>query len=235
MADDYSKAPRLYIPDDLSNNGNVQLSRDHTHYLMNVMRKKDGDIVRIFNGRNGEYIAKTSIINKKNVELKWLEKIREQTYPNKKIHLYCPPIKKERFAFMIEKAVELGVTNIHPIITQRTQNAKINIEKCERYIIESTEQCERMDLPVIKKPIPIEQCNFVAPSYASIERDKNIPLFNISTPSDCIGLVVGPEGGWTNAEIDFLKEHSNVTAVSLGDNILRAETATIFMLSRIIQ
>jgi len=230
MTSDYTKAPRLYVPDDLSNN-DISLSRDHAHYLINVMRKSDGDVVRIFNGRDGEFISKISIINKKNVELKWLEKIKNQSVSARNIHLYCPPIKKDRFAFMIEKAVELGVTEIQPIISDRTQNAKINIEKCEKQIIEAVEQCERMDIPTIHKPKSIDQCDFINPSYVAIER-ADITKFQIQD-GDNVGVIIGPEGGWTESEINTLSNHQNITAVSLGDNILRAETAAVFMLSRI--
>lgn len=189
-------------------------------------------MVRIFNGRDGEYIAKISIINKKNIELKWLERIREQTQSLRKIHLYCAPIKKDRMGFMIEKAVELGVTDIHPIATDRTQNAKINHEKIEKQIIEAAEQCERMDIPTLHPIQKLSDCRFDFEVYAGIER-AHVERFNPQTTND-IGVIIGPEGGWSDAEIEYLSNHKNVTAVSLGDNILRAETAAIFMLSRIV-
>lgn len=227
---DYTKTPRLYVTDDLSNN-DISLSRDHAHYLINVMRKDDGDMVRIFNGRDGEFISKISIINKKNVELKWLEKIKDQPVLGKNIHLYCAPIKKDRFAFMIEKAVELGVTNIHPITTDHTQNAKINPDKIEKQIIEAAEQCERMDIPTLHPVQKLSQCQFECDTYAGIERAE-IAKFQIQTSAD-IAVIIGPEGGWSDSEINYLSNHKNITAVSLGDIILRAETAAIFMLSRI--
>jgi len=232
MSSDYSKAPRLYVPDDLSVGVTAQLSRDHAHYLINVMRKNDGDIIRIFNGIDGEFIGKLSILNKKSVELKWLEKMKEQPGSGYKINLYVAPIKKDRMAFAVEKAVELGVTDIHPIITDFTQHGKINRDKVEKQIIEALEQCERLSVPTLHSVKKLKQINFIAPTYAAIERDGDVPIFQCEHTSD-IGLLIGPEGGWSDNERDFIHANKNLTPVSLGDNILRAETATIFMLSRI--
>ena len=228
----YSKSPRIYVTDDLSSCNNILLSRDHSHYLMNVLRKNDGDIVRIFNGRDGEFSGKIAVESKKTITLKWLEKIKDQPKPSRRIHLYCPPIKKDRFAFLIEKAVELGVTDIYPIATDRTQNAKINSDKIERYIIEAAEQCERLDIPTLHNLNNLKYCNFETNTYCAIERH-DAPLFHTQTDSDT-AIIIGPEGGWTNDEIEYLTNHDNVTIVSLGENILRAETAAIFMLSRIV-
>lgn len=233
MEDDYTKCPRLYVPDNLSGNVEVNLSRDHAHYLLNVMRKSDGDSVRVFNGRDGEYGAKISVVNKKTINLKWLKNIKAQPKSDIQTHLYCAPIKKDRFAFMIEKAVELGVTHIHPIITERTQNAKINQDKCDRYIIEATEQCERMDIAILEKPRPLIECKFDHPTYAAIERlSEDSPIFSPSK-SLSISIIVGPEGGWSVNEIHALSNDKSIIPVSLGNNVLRAETAALFMLSRI--
>ena len=132
---------------------------------------------------------------------------------------------------MIEKAVELGVTDIHPITTDRTQNAKINSDKVKRYIIEATEQCERMSLPTLHTITKLTDCDFRPNTFAALER-QHLNVFQGNIKDD-ITILIGPEGGWSGDEIDYLSNHKNITAVSLGDNILRAETAALFMLSRI--
>jgi 16S rRNA (uracil1498-N3)-methyltransferase len=233
MIQDYSKAPRLYVDNDLGEGVTLSLSTDHAHYLMSVMRKGAGDFIRVFNGRDGEFIAQLSPQSKKSAELKNLSRIKIQKKSETKIHLYCAPIKKDRFSWMIEKAVELGVTDFHPIITDRTENRKMNIDKITKYIIEAAEQCERMDVPIFHPAISIRQCDFVNPTFAAIERNNETSLFQSQINSKDIGLVVGPEGGWTQDEIDFLLSHKNITPVHLGDLILRAETAAIFMISKI--
>lgn len=233
MTHDYSKAPRLYVPDDLREGAVINLSSDHAHYLMHVMRKVTGDAVRIFNGRNGEFVAVLSPKSKKTTELIDLKRSKNQKNAAIKIHLYFAPIKKDRLAMMIEKSVELGITDFHPIITDRTENRKYNEDKVMRYIIEAAEQCERMDMPTLHKGVSLHQCQFINPTFAAIERRNDIAAFKPQQNNQDIGLAIGPEGGWTADEIQLLITHKNVTPVHLGDLILRAETAAFFMISQI--
>ena len=135
MNNDYTKSPRLYVSNDLADKGIVPLSKEHAHYLLSVLRKTDGDLVRVFNGRHGEYVAQLCPLTKKSGELRDLKQIRPQPDSGHQIHLYFAPIKKDRLSFLIEKAVELGVTDLHPVITAHTENRKPNIEKIHSYII----------------------------------------------------------------------------------------------------
>jgi 16S rRNA (uracil1498-N3)-methyltransferase len=199
MEQDYTKAPRIFLPHNLSDGAQIPLAKDHTHYLLNVMRKGDGDRVRIFNGKDGEYVGQLNPTSKKSCSLINLKQIKKQQVNEYEIHLYFAPIKKDRMGFMIEKIVELGVTDIHPVITDRTQHGKINIDKIQKQIIEASEQCERMDIPTLHPAEKLMHVQFPEQTYVGLERD-NAPLF---------------------------------TPVSLGNKILRAETASLFMLSRI--
>lgn len=233
MTHDYSKAPRLYVPDDLTEGAIIDLSPDHAHYLLHVMRKNVGDFVRVFNGRDGEFVAVLSPKSKKIMELIDLKRSKNQKNAAVKIHLYFAPIKKDRLAILIEKAVELGVTDLYPVITDRTENRKFNEEKMMRHIIEAAEQCERMDIPTLHKSTSFHQCQFIHPTFAAIERRDDIAAFKPQQNNQDVGLAIGPEGGWTKDEIQLFMTHSNVTPVHLGDLILRAETAAFFMISQI--
>tara|TARA_B100001750_G_scaffold243263_2_gene258156 strand:+ start:32 stop:730 length:699 start_codon:yes stop_codon:yes gene_type:complete len=230
MNNDYTKSPRLYVSNDLADKGIVPLSKEHAHYLLSVLRKTDGDLVRVFNGRHGEYVAQLCPLTKKSGELRDLKQIRPQPDSGHQIHLYFAPIKKDRLSFLIEKAVELGVTDLHPVITAHTENRKPNIEKIHSYITEAAEQCERLDIPVLHPIIPVLNCNFFAPTYAALERGDHA-FFQPNASS--MGICIGPEGGWSEEEGVFLKGNPSVHPVSLGERILRAETAALFMLSRI--
>ena len=231
MKDDYTKSPRLYIDDDLQNHEIIALSQEHLHYLIRVMRMQDGSRIRLFNGKDGEYIFQIRIISKKQVNAVRGEKIREQKVICTRVRLYCPLIKKDRFSMMIEKAVELGVSDIYPFTSDRTQISKVNIEKTKKQIIEASEQCERMDIPNLHDVQPLPSLGIVKPTYCALERQNN----DVFHPASCgdIGVIIGPEGGWSDRDIEILNDTPSIIKTSLGDTILRAETAAIFMLSRI--
>lgn len=229
MNSDYTKSPRLYLPDALSENGTVILSKEHAHYLLSVLRKTNGEIIRIFNGTDGEFIGIISPTSKKAADIIDLKKIKDQPTTIKKIHLYFAPIKKDRLGFLIEKTVELGVTDLHPVMTAHTENRKPNMDKIQAYITEAAEQSERLDMPVLHEVQNIMNCKFHTPTYAAIERSE-YNLLSLSNRST--GLLVGPEGGWSDEEVTYLTTLESIHPVSLGANILRAETAALFMLAR---
>jgi 16S rRNA (uracil1498-N3)-methyltransferase len=227
-----TKTPRLYVEDDLNAGASIELNSDHSHYLMTVMRKSKADQVRLFNGRDGEYIGSLKPHSKKQVQLVDLNKFIDQPKKGRAVHLYVAPIKKDRMAILIEKAVELGVTDIYPIITEYTQHGKINEIRMLKQIIEAAEQCERMDIPTLHEVSKLVKTHFHAPTFAAIARVDS-PFFSGEMVGD-IGLLVGPEGGFSKSEIDYLFTHASIMPCSLGDRILRAETASIFMLSKIV-
>jgi 16S rRNA (uracil1498-N3)-methyltransferase len=231
MKDTQTKSPRLYVFDNVSKGTDICLSSDQSHYLANVMRMNEGQSIRVFNGRDGEYNACIKSISKKQVTVEIGESIRDHKAAAYSVHLYCPLIKKDRFAFMIEKAVELGVTHIYPFTSDRTQLSKMNFDKVEKQIIEAAEQCERLTLPKLNDVKTLSALSFNHPTYCAMERKDN-KIFKPNRIDD-IGIIIGPEGGWGDNDIDFLNGATNIAPTSLGDNILRAETAALFMLSRI--
>ena len=187
--------------------------------------------MRIFNGADGEFLATISALGKKDGFATAREKIKDQPESVAARALYFAPIKKSRMDFLIEKAVELGVTSLHPVLTQRTENRKINDERLRAQIIEAAEQCERLTLPALHPMVKLENViGKKVPLYACIERAEGVALRSLD-PAQNAAFLIGPEGGFTPDEIEMLNKASHVTALNLGENILRAETAAIKCLS----
>lgn len=234
MSIEQTKAPRLYGDYDLSVGGTVTLTDDHNHYLLNVMRKSDGDYVRLFNGRDGEFIGTITKTTKKAAKITVTDRLRPQDDATRQVHLYFAPIKKDRLAMLIEKSIELGVTDFHPVITAHTENRYLKDGKIRKQMIEAAEQCERLDMPQWHNTIDIRGLPDSMPVYAALERSDAPPFTPTQvSAADPIAILIGPEGGWSAQERIFLNKHKTVIPVTLGPRILRAETAAFFMLSRI--
>lgn len=234
MEKSITKLPRLYTELDIAESVDIALSKDKAHYLKNVMRKSIGDQLRVFNGRDGEWLCDLKDISKKSGVLKPLKTMKAQPNISKRIHGFFPIIKKQRMDFMVEKAVELGVTDLHPVLCEYCDVRKINVERIQAQIIEASEQCERLDIPELHhlKNLKDAIFSFSIDIYAALERFDNQQNFNLKTQND-YGVLVGPEGGFSDNEIVLLKSQDHVIPVSLGNNILRSETAFINLLCKI--
>ena len=232
----YYKYPRLFIDFPLVDKGDVPLEQSHAHYLKNVLRKEVGQGLRIFNGRDGEWLAEISELSKKLGVAALKEKTQDQPEYERKIHLIFSPIKKLRMEFVIEKAVELGVTDIYPVLMKRTENRKINTDRIESQIIEAAEQCERLTLPTLHHMVELRKFLSAWKNettiYACIERIETKPLHDYNeTFEKESAFLVGPEGGFHDEEIDRITAHKATKPVTLGPKILRAETAALYCLS----
>jgi 16S rRNA (uracil1498-N3)-methyltransferase len=230
---DIEKSPRVFINEALSEGQSLHLNGAAHHYLKNVMRLNAGDAVRAFNGRDGEFSLRLRQMDKKSIEATAEQKLRPQENPGRRLHLLFAPLKKERMDFLIEKAVELGVTDLHPILTQNSDVRKINAERTRTQSIEAAEQCERMDIPRLhdmRELFPALSALGPVPVYAAIERAE-APL--LSAISGDAALLIGPAGGWSDTERERLLSLPTLRPVSLGKTILRAETAAIAGLARI--
>lgn len=236
--EDYdTRSPRLFVENNLKENITLLLDDKQAHYLKNVLRRPDGSKLRVFNGKDGEYLANFTVKDKKTCVLNIEHQTRPQNTSSKEFHLVFSPIKKDRMDFMIEKSVELGVTHLHPILTRHTSVRDLNEDRVIKQIQEAAEQCERLDLPKIFPLKKLEDClkdwPDGVPLCAAIERE-NARFVGKLESKNKIGLLIGPEGGFSNEEKNDLLEHSKIIPVHLGENILRAETAAIFGLSILI-
>ncbi|MEM8833157.1 MAG: RsmE family RNA methyltransferase [Pseudomonadota bacterium] len=228
MQHEFFKLPRLYSAEKLENQNEIILGTEQTHYLKNVLRQKVGHAIRLFDGQSGEYLFIIYQIDKKQTHLSLKQKIADQPIHQKQIHFLFAPIKKARLDWMIEKTVELGVTDFHPIITQNTEVRKINEERMTSQILEAAEQCERFDIPQLhliqKLDKKLSGWSSETPLYAAIERFDAQSTSSVETPKE-FGFLIGPEGGFTEEEKTALSKAT--TAINLGDTILRCETAAI--------
>lgn len=214
---------RLYLTQTLNAGQIIELTKDQRHYLEKVLRFERGQHFFGFNEQCGEW----KIVYEK-PSYKCLDQIRipEKTQP---CWLAFSPIKNDPMNFLIEKATELGVTDLQPIMCERTNSHRLNIERLIKNTQEASQQCERLDVPKVHAPLALNEFLNMLPSdihwYAALERSDSDAVA-IEFPA---GFIIGPEGGWSVQEQGMLKKCAR--PISLGKNILRAETAAIVCLS----
>jgi 16S rRNA (uracil1498-N3)-methyltransferase len=236
--EDTHKLIRLYVPQQPPEAGaECALSDRQTHYLRNVMRCTEGDHLRVFDGTSGEWLAQIKEVSKKNVAIGFLEKIHEQK-ASPDIHIVASVVKKDPFDLMVEKASELGARAFYPVTCERTVIQRVNDERLQTIAVEAAEQCERLDL---MRVAPLQKLETVLNSWGNkgrlmfcLERAE-APMLVKALQADMLkppmGLLIGPEGGFTPAEVEMIRAFDFVTPVSLGPRILRAETALIAALA----
>jgi len=231
---DVIKRPRLYVDSDLQESSHAVLGKEQAHYLLHVLRCRSGDGLRLFNGRDGEWYGIIETASKKDISIRLESKIKEQPAQMRAVHLFFTPIKKARLDWLVEKAVELGATHLHPVLTQNTEVRAINETRIRTQIIEAAEQCERMDAPAL---LPLKPLFSALPDMvvlACLERMGATPLREcLPQEKESVAFLIGPEGGFTIEEKEKLCALSNVKPVSLGPRILRSETAAITALCTI--
>ena len=224
---------RLFFSESLSINLESKLNKSQSHYLTKVMRIKIGDNFSLFNS-NGEWLAKILDISKGIVEFIIIEKLRHKDI-TKEIWLAFSPIKSNYFNFMIQKATELGVTRFIPIIFDRTIVRKINKERLEKIIIEASEQSNRINIPTLEKPQNLK--NFLSNNSKKIDlvfTDLNTSKKKLEVGKEGnkpLCAVVGPEGDFSEKERELILSFKDVKQININQNILRAETATISIIS----
>ena len=219
--------PRLFVSDDLAVGVPISLKPAQTHYLARVMRRGVGDGVRLFNGRDGEMLARlTEITRNAAICTPDIQLRAQEQEPD--IWLAFAPLKREATELVVEKATELGATRLIPVLTARGVSQRINAERWQAIAIEAAEQSERLSVPEIAEPqrLAVFLANWPAerPLIAAIERLAAPAINPCSRP---VGLLIGPEGGFAPDELELMRRHPFVVSASLGPRILRAETAAI--------
>ncbi len=228
---------RLYIPQDLSSSAVAALSEAQSHYLKHVMRLLPGDSIRVFDGKTGEYEARLEEAGKKLYNVSRLAKTRDYA-ASPDIWLVFAPVKKDQTDFIVEKAVELGVSAILPVSTRYSISSKINQERYEACAIEAAEQCRRLDLPKIFPLTALEKLLREWPKERALffmdESGSGNDVFTVFCQDNSkapAAILVGPEGGFAEEELKLLRSLDFCIPVSLGKRILRAETAVAAALS----
>ncbi len=220
--------PRLYVEPPLSAGVAVGLDSGQANYLGNVLRLGVGDEVLLFDGVSGEWLARVVEVGKRRMILG----VAEATRPQERVPdltLAFAPIKKGRIEFLVEKAIELGVARLEPVITHRTIVDKVNLERMRSHIVEAAEQCGRTALAEIAEPVKLafwlKALDPTRPLYFADETGGEAA--NAAFRSGPATILVGPEGGFTAEEGAAIRALPNTTAISLGPRILRAETAAL--------
>lgn len=230
------RTPRLYVPGDLKPGGELLLGREAANYLRNVLRLEKGAEVLVFNGRDGEWRARLAPSGRREMRLALAKQARPQSPPGE-LHYAFAPLKHARLDFMIQKAVEMGVGRLMPVITHHTQVARVNLERMRANAIEAAEQCGIISLPEIEEPASfpewlsrIDEVRAIV--FCDEEAETQDPIAALArAPAGKLTLLVGPEGGFAEDERRALLARPSVVRLSLGPRILRADTAAIAALA----
>ena len=223
---------RLYHPENILENSTSLLSKEHTHYLVNVMRAKRGGNVNFFN-KNGEWLSEIVFLEKDRVEVKFLSKIKENTN-NHNVELAICLVKKNAMEIILQKATELGIRKIIPIISERTEVKEINFERANRIVIEATEQSNQLEPPEISEILKLKDFLNINTNnkifFADINSDYILEKKDFKEGESAI-VLVGPEGDFSPAERELILNDSTTVPFSLSKNILRTDTAVISAIS----
>ena len=226
---------RLYYSGAIVKNSTNLLSKEHTHYLTNVMRLKRGSNVNLFN-KDGEWLSEIVFLDRDRVEVKFLNKIKE-SLKSTNVELAICLVKKTSMEIILQKATELGIAKIIPIISERTEVKDLNLERAKKIVVEATEQSNQLNVPDIQEPQKLKDFINSLDSntslfFADINTEKKIDN-KIIEKSKKISVLIGPEGDFSPNEREIILAKDNVISFSLSKNILRTETAAISALSLI--
>lgn len=223
--------PRLFVDELLSEGRELQIEGGPAHYLLHVMRLKEGAPVKLFDDRTGEYLATVTAIGKRDLALAVAAKLRErEAAPD--LWLCQALIKKDRLDWIAEKSCELGIARFVPVLTKRCVADKLKEDRLRSQMIEAAEQCERTALPEIAELSKLDALLRDWPSDRTLlfcDERGGEPLAEILKSGDHAksAILIGPEGGFSDPENAAIKAHPQARAISLGKNILRADTAAI--------
>ena len=223
-------APRLFVPPPLAQGITLSVEGNQAHYLAKVMRIAPGDAVILCDDETGEWAARVVEAGKRSVVLEPVEKLRErEAVPDLWL---CPALlKKDRFDLVLEKATELGVAAIRPMITARCVADKLNMDRARANAIEAAEQCARTALPEIGEPVKLTALLREWPEHRTLffaDELGGAPAAQaFAAHSGPAALLVGPEGGFDDGERAAIRALPQAVPIALGPRILRGETAAI--------
>lgn len=221
--------PRLFVEQPLAEGAMMQLAGGQAHYLLSVLRTKAGDPVKLFDGHSGEWLAVAETIGKRDLVLRVEARLREpESVPD--LWLCAAPIKKGRIDWVAEKACELGVARLVPVLTRRTVIERINTDRLRSHMVEAAEQCGRTALPELAEPVKLAALLRDWPAgrrlYFADETGGEPAFEAMRAHPGAAAILIGPEGGFDPEERDAIRAVPGAVGISLGPRILRAETAS---------
>ena len=226
---------RLYYPNSIVENSTDLLSKEHTHYVANVMRLKRGSIINFFN-IEGEWESEIVFLDKERVEVKFLKKVKEKNSQKKnKIELAICLVKKNPLEIILQKATELGVSKIIPIISERTEVKELNYDRAKKIVIEATEQSNQMFPPKISEVVKLKDF------LKNLDKTTKLLFADVNSKDNLISedfvdfkslsILIGPEGDFSPSERQSILSFSQVVPFTISKNILRSDTAVISAIS----
>jgi 16S rRNA (uracil1498-N3)-methyltransferase len=220
-------APRLFVETPLAP-GPLRIDGPQAHYLLAVMRAKPGDAVKLFDDATGEWLGVVASVGKRDLTLDVTERLRERE-PVPDLWLCAAPLKKGRIDWVAEKACELGVARLKPVTTRRAVVDRLNLDRLRAHMIEAAEQCGRTALPALDAPVtlpallrdwPVERALFFA------DEQGGTPVAEaMRARPGAAAVLIGPEGGFDDAERAAIRALPQAVPIALGPRILRADTA----------
>jgi len=232
----YRKMTRIFVEADLAPGVNLPTTAGQAHYLLSVMRMKRGDTLSVFNGRDGEFSARIVEGGRRVCTLAVGERLRPQRAKGN-LWLCFALLKRARVDYLVEKATELGVTELHPVVTARTIVGRANLDRLRANTIEAAEQSERLTVPILHEPVTLADLIKDWPKDRRLvfcdETGQSPPIADAvkAVASAPCAVLIGPEGGFADSELDLLRRLPFVCAVGLGPRVLRADTAALAALA----
>ena len=224
---------RLYHPDSIVENSTNLLSKEHTHYVTNVMRLKRGSNINFFNSE-GEWESEIVFLDKDRVEVKFLKKIKESKKRNK-IELAVCIVKKNPMEIILQKATELGASKIIPIVSERTEVKELNHDRAKKIVIEATEQSNQMFPPEILEVTKLKDF------LENLDKNTKLLFADVNSKNNLrnndlkdfksLCILVGPEGDFSPLERQLILSFPKVEPFTMSNNILRTDTAVISAIS----
>ena len=222
---------RLFVDQQLDDGAELWIDGPQAHYLLGVMRLKVGAQFRLFDDRTGEWQGEIVRAGKRDLDVRLLKHTRDrETVPD--LWLGAAPIRRARYDWVVEKACELGVARFTPVMLRRAVVDRVKIDKLRAHMIEAAEQCGRTALPALDGEMSLKDWLAAIgdrPLYFADEAG-GAPMRNAMTPG-AAAILIGPEGGFDDAERDLILAHPSTVRISLGPLILRADTAAVTAVS----
>ena len=226
---------RLFHPENITENTTGLLSKEHTHYVVNVMRLKRGSNLIFFN-KNGEWLSEIIFLDRDRIEVKFLNKVKESSKLSN-IELAICLVKKSPMEIILQKATELGVSKIIPIVSERTEVKEINFERANKIVVEATEQSNQLTPPQISEVTKLKDFlkNLDSSSkllFADVNSKDNLKS-KVLEEAKTLSVLIGPEGDFSPSERELILANSRVVSFTISKNILRSDTAVISAISLI--
>lgn len=231
-------AARLFVGDDLAEGAVIALAREAAHYLISVLRLREGEEILVFNGRDGEWRAALAPSGRRGGELRLLARTRPQPRADGPALLFAP-LKHARLDYVVQKAVEMGAGALRPVLTRRTVATRVNLERMRANAIEAAEQCGILAVPEIAPEARLDVAlAALPPGRLLVFCDEDAPVADPvrvlgAARSGEVALLIGPEGGFDPAEREAILARPAICRLSLGPRILRADTAAVAALALI--